>query len=101
MPTPTPGRTVLYRLSATDAAAINRRRRDFAASPGYADRTGYMGHVGNDALEGAVCPAVVVRVWDDTDTVNLQVLLDGNDVLWATSCHEGNDVGQWSWPEVR
>ncbi|MFV0135444.1 hypothetical protein ACLGIH_19870 [Streptomyces sp. HMX87] len=102
MPTPTVGRTVLYRLSASDCADINRRRKDFSNGPGYADRTGYIGHVGNEALEGAVCPATIVRVWDDAEiTCNLQVHLDGNDTFWATSRKEGNDVAQWSWPEVK
>lgn len=98
MPTPSIGRIVHYRLSADDAADINRRRSDFQRGPGYADRTGYTGHVGNEALEGALAPAVIVRAFDDTDTVNLQVLLDGNDTFWATSRREGNDVGQWTWP---
>ncbi|MEU1552095.1 hypothetical protein ABZ517_05160 [Streptomyces scabiei] len=99
MPSPAPCRMVLYRLSASDAADINRRREDFAAGPGHADRTGYVGHVGNEAVEGAVYPAVIVRVWDDSEvTVNLQVHLDGNDHYWAPSRPEGDDVGQWSWP---
>jgi len=47
--------------------------------------------------EGEQYPAVVVRTFGGT-TVNLHVLLDGNDTYWATSRMEGDDPGQWSWP---
>lgn len=43
---------------------------------------------------------MIVRVWDEPQvTVNLQVFLDGNDTLWATSRQEGAEIGQWAWPE--
>lgn len=99
MPQPTIGRTVHYQLSAHDAEAINRRRKDFHESRSADAHTGYVGHVGNHAAEGDVYPAVVVRVWDEsTVTVNLQVILDGTDTYWATSRAEGDDPGTWSWP---
>ncbi|MEU0084886.1 hypothetical protein [Streptomyces sp. NPDC006274] len=105
MPAPTPavGRIVHYRLSQHDSDAINRRRRDaeLARKAGGADRhTGYVVHVGNSASEGDIYPAVIVRVWNETTiTVNVQVLLDGNDTYWATSRAEGDGPGRWSWPE--
>lgn len=101
MPSPTPGRTVLYRLSDHDAQVINQRRADYTTSA-KSMRTGFIGHVGNEAVEGAVYPAVIVRVWDhEPAAVNLAVHLDGNDTYWATSRCEGDDVGQWAWPEVK
>lgn len=97
---PSIGRIIHYALSQQDAEAINRRRKDFHDSRGAAERSGFVGHVGNHADEGDVCPAVVVRVWDEsTITLNLQVLLDGNDTYWATSRAEGTGPGTWAWPE--
>ncbi|MGW5409036.1 hypothetical protein [Streptomyces spiralis] len=94
---PEAGDTVLYRLTANDAAAINRRRTDFETSGSASDRTGFVGHVGNEVQEGDVFPAVVVRVWSAASgACNLQVLLDGTDVYWATSRTEGDGAGCWS-----
>ncbi|WNI17572.1 hypothetical protein [Actinacidiphila sp. ITFR-21] len=101
MPTPTLGRIVLYRLSDQDASDINRRRKDAQdANPG-AERTGVIVHHGNPAAEGQVCPAQVVRIFEPSDAVNLQVALDGNDHYWATSRTQGTDPGHWAWPEVK
>lgn len=101
MPTPALGRHVLYRLSADDADRINRYRADYTSSAKNT-RTGFIGHVGNQAAEGVVCPALIVRVWDEPEpTCNLQVFLDGTDTYWATSRKEGTDVAQWMWPEVK
>lgn len=99
MPEPTIGRTVHYRASADDAVRINKRRKDAYKSGAYAQEDGTIAHVGNDVAEGQVFPAVIVRVWN-VGSVNLQVLMDGNDVYWATSRSEGEDPGQWAWPEV-
>lgn len=106
--TPTVGRIVHYTLGEADAAAINVRRRDFRAfeaghkhphEPGQPGATGHIAHVGNEAREGDVCAAVVVRVSDPSvTTANLQVLLDGNDHYWATSRMEGEGPGCWQWP---
>lgn len=71
-------------LSDYDVEAIQRRRED-------------LGLVGNAANAGEVYPAVVVRVWEPS--VNLQVLLDGEDSYWATSRVEGNEPGFWAWPQ--
>lgn len=100
MSEPTIGRIVHYRLCSSDAERINRRRKDAYDSGSYRDQTGYMAHVGNQAIEGQEVPAVIVRVWDG-GLVNLHVLLDGNDTFWATSRREGTDVAQWTWPEVK
>lgn len=101
MATPTVGRIVHYRLSEQDANDINRRRKDFQNGSAGSDRTGFIGHVGNPAAEGQVCAATVVRVFNESsDAINLQAVLDGNDTYWATSRTQGNDPGQWAWPEV-
>ena len=97
--TPTLGRIVHYRLCASDAERINRRRKDAYESDAAHSQTGYVAHVGNQAVEGQEVPAVIVRVWEG-GLVNLQALLDGNDTCWVTSRKEGHDVGQWSWPVV-
>lgn len=112
---PTLGRIVHYRLSVEDAAQINRRRttgkaiadrmksklvnpqggQDVAAWP-----AGAQAHIGNDAREGDVHPMIITKTWGDTPTsaVNGQVLLDGNDVLWATSVCVGEGQRTFSWP---
>lgn len=111
--TPAPGRIVLYTLTEQDAAAINSRREDARANariaaksaaeldphPGGAFRTGHVAHVGNDVAAGDVFPAVMVRVWNERPgTVNLKVMLDGTDELWATSVVPGEGPRQYQWP---
>jgi hypothetical protein len=107
------GRTVHYTLSEQDAAEINRRRTNgssivarmkssISATEGGAEPihgwpAGAQAHIGNDAQAGQEYPAVSVRVWTP-GMANLQVLLDGNDVYWATSRHEGIGPGTWAWP---
>jgi hypothetical protein len=100
-PAPSVGRIVHYRLSEQDATEINRLRDDtrvrMAAGGGYAP--GVQVHQGNCASAGDLCPAVIVRVFNPASpTVNLQVLLDGTDTVWATSRVPGDEPGQWSWP---
>lgn len=94
---PSVGRIVHYTLSTTDADEINRRRKDFRVARSAEVGSGFIGHVGNVATAGDVCPAVVVRTFGP-DVANLQVLLDGNDSYWATSRSEGSDQGYWAWP---
>lgn len=99
--TPVIGSTVLYTLSAADAAAINKRRRDFDAhrkTGAYTD-TGYVAHFGNAAIAGEVYPATVLRVWGG-DLVNLKAHLDGTDDFWATSVAKGDGPRCWAWPEA-
>lgn len=114
------GRTVHYTLNEQDAAEINRRRTtgqsianrlrwsvvgkhegaipaDSSDGSVRAWPAGAQAHIGNNAEAGQVYPAVSVRVWTP-GMANLQVLLDGNDVYWATSRHEGTEPGTWAWP---
>jgi hypothetical protein len=104
MPEISVGRTVIYRLSAQDAAEINRRRTN---SGSIADRIkqdkwplGAQAHIGNEAKEGAQYPMVVVAVWSP-NCVNGQVFLDGNDVFWALSRGCGDTPGTWQWPQLK
>ncbi len=78
---PTIGRIVLYTLSEQDAEAITKRRLDFRRH-----RT-TDSYTGNPVEAGQTYPAIIVRTWGDTSEalVQLRVLLDGTDDLWATS----------------
>ena len=40
-------------------------------------------------------PAVVVAIDEDTEVVNLKVLLDGQGDIWATAVVYGEGVGEW------
>ena len=96
---PTIGRSVHYKLSAGDAEAINRSREVEGVGHDASWPKGAQAHVGNNAAEGQVFPMHIVNVFDTTPVmVNGQVLLDGNDVLWATSVAEGDNDGEWQWP---
>lgn len=100
--TPSIGRIVILKLSASCAEGINARRRHArshaAAHGNEAQQTGVQVHWGNDVAEGDEFPMVIVRIWGP-EMVNGQVLLDGSDTLWATSVHEGDQPGEWHWPE--
>lgn len=95
------GRTVLYTLNEDDAAKINKRRDDYNAHkakfPGY-EGDGSICHVGNRVREGDVFPAVVVRAFEQANSANLQVTLDGTDTFWACSVSEGTGPRTWAWP---
>lgn len=108
---PSLGRIVHYRLSAQDAEQVNRRR---TTGKSIADRMKMVGsdsitawpqgaqaHIGNEVKEGDTFPMLIVQLWGDSETssVNGQVFLDGNDVLWATSVSVGEGPHTWSWPE--
>ena len=100
---PSPGRIVHYKVSSTDADAINRRRTNhsairsrLAAEPSMWPH-GAQAHIGNTVRAGDVFPMIVVRVWQG-DLVNGQAVLDGTDTFWVTSASEGEGNGQWSWP---
>lgn len=108
---PTIGRIVHYRLTAEDAAEIDRRRTTRGSiAERMADESwrhwpeGAQAHLGNPVSEGQVCPAIIVAVWSDT-CVNLRVMLDGTDEFWALSRNpidmDGLDIpGRWFWPEA-
>ena len=96
---PSIGRIVLYTLSAQDASSIASRRAD--AQRNLTEHkeaaTGVQIHVGNSVREGDTFPLVVVRVWPN-DSVNGQLMLDGNDTYWVMSKAQGDSAGTWSWP---
>ncbi|MBP5875645.1 hypothetical protein PV360_37305 [Streptomyces scabiei] len=87
MPAPTICRMVIYRLTDHDARHITQQRAHHERR-------------GNFVREGDQYPAIVVRVFEGSTngTCNLKVLLDGEDVHWATSAREGDEPGTWAWP---
>jgi len=98
---PTVGRVVLYRFTAEQAEAVNRRRRHAVAmiSDHGANTGGFMVHVGNDIVLGQDYAADIVAVWGATydSYVNLQVKLDGTDCYWAYSVRCGDQPGDYHW----
>lgn len=94
---PTIGTIVLYTLNANDAADIYRRRRDWSTSEIGHEHSGVQAHYGNSSVEGHTLPAIIVKTWGMTEeaSCNIQVFLDGNDVLWKTSVREGEGPGHW------
>jgi hypothetical protein len=103
------GRIVLYTLTEQDAAEINRRRTTGSAIANRIGKNtpdssawpvGAQAHIGNEAEAGQVYPMIVTRIWSAVSPgcVNGQVLLDGNDCLWATSVIEGTGERTWMWP---
>lgn len=72
-----PGRTVLYRLTDGDVVRIAQQRAERLVQ-------------GNTVQAGDEFPALIVKVWDAdfAGLCNLQVFLDGPDVLWVTSRHD-------------
>jgi hypothetical protein len=77
---PSIGRIVHYRLSESDAARAVARRRQHPAFGG------------NTPRARDVYPMMITRVWSEnpteTDCVQGQVFLDGNDSLWVTSVQQ-------------
>lgn len=90
--TPSIGRIVHYVMSEGDANEANRRRTDGASIRrrllNLHWHEGAQAHIGNPIKAGDVYPMLIVRcnpLVDDAPvpTVNGQVFLDGNDVLWV------------------
>lgn len=104
MITPSLGRIVHYKLGALDATAINRRREHAGAhmEEHRAASSGVQVHVGNDVKAGDVFPMIITKIWDPeahpTSLVNGQVMLDGNDLYWATSVRCGEGEREFTWP---
>jgi hypothetical protein len=49
-------------------------------------------------------PAIVVGVFGETpgNIANLKVMLDGPSIdIWATSIKQGDEEGQWNWPQIQ
>jgi hypothetical protein len=121
---PSIGRIVVYKLSAQDCEQINRRRTDgisisermkttlsvLEADEGLADKIwprGAQAHIGNLVVEGQALPMIITQVFIEGEpntlslpsSVNGQVFLDGNDVLWVRDAEQGNEIGMWHWPD--
>ena len=96
--TPTIGRIVHYKLSLEDAGKLNKRYDDGAGprSAKNAD-SGAQVHVGNRVERSETVPMIITKVWTE-ESVNGQVILDGNDSLWVTSAVRGQNESQWDWP---
>ena len=119
------GSIVHYRLTADDAARINRRRTTGGSiAERIADESwrhwpkGAQAHIGNSVGEGEVVPAIVTQVrpeeyagharlahhpegttYESREGVNAQVFLDGSDVLWVASAPQHPTLtGCWFWP---
>lgn len=93
---PTVGRIVHYKLTETDAKAIEVQRQPTyhesmpgLIGPGNTVTKSYL-YRGNVAKAGDIYPMLITRVWGDEETscVNGQVFLDGNDCLWVTSVQQ-------------
>jgi hypothetical protein len=92
----TPGRIVLYKISAGDVGVIDRLHPETTK-----DGDGRAVVHRNAVAEGQVYPATVVRVFSPgSQTANLRVHLDGDGTAdyWATSRTESDNPGAWSWP---
>jgi hypothetical protein len=100
---PTVGRIVIYTLSEQDAELINGRRLAAGAhSREHSEHNGTVLHVGNQVTVHDSFPMVITRVLGSTALgeylVNGSVVLDGNDLHWATSVKQGTGHRTWSWP---
>jgi hypothetical protein len=117
---PTIGRTLIFKITEEQAQHINRRRTTGESIAARIQNNGQIAtdgavigeqwpigaqaHIGNFVYEGNSYPLIVTNVWPDEfgagkPGVNGQVILDGNDSLWVTSAGEGEENGQWQWPE--
>ena len=91
--TPVTGRIVRYTLTDEDARAI-AARREWIPPGGRTDEPARYASGGNGVGAGQEFPAMVVGV--SGGEVDLQVFLDGNDVLWAADAPEGDGPGCWA-----
>ena len=110
------GSVVIYRLTAADAEAINRRRTtDEKIAKRVAIENwciGAQAHIGNKARASQEFPMMVVAIskGENSTVVNGQVFLDGNDVLWVQGVSECTELfrdlarssvdGKWYWPPI-
>ena len=100
--TPTIGRIVIYRITASDAETLNRRRKDAQEKMEWhrAIKSGAQVHVGNAVKPDDEFPLIITRVWgaEPTTAFNGQLLLDGSDLFWVTSTHLGEGPRNCYWP---
>lgn len=101
--------TIVYFIFDEQAAReVNRRRddcrRDDARTiDGAATiiaRSGAQFHVGTRVRVGDICPAMVTALFREKEdgVCNLRVMLDGNDVYWATEVeYDGTTYRPRSW----
>lgn len=87
---PSAGRIVHYRLDEHDVAAVHlRRRRSRHEITEPTGTVSWQEREGNSVTAGDVYPMMITRVWSDnpteSDCVQGQVFLDGNDTIWVTS----------------
>lgn len=92
---PSPGRIVQYKLTAEDVTEINRRRAD-ARENAEVGNSGFILHIGTPVMLGDKFPLMVVKVLGETDNVNGQIHLDGNDLHWVTCVSQGYGIGQYA-----
>lgn len=85
---------VLYRLTADDVNELARRhaaevqlfKHSLGVSPGIVPSSG-------DSL-----PMIVTFAGESE--IRGQVVLDGHGRLWVKTRHQGDDRGQWRWPDA-
>ena len=93
---PSLGQIVIYRLSDSDADAINRRRQHALShlDQHRAEATGVLIHTGSTVNAGERYPMLVARVNNDM-TINGVVFADGADPFWAPARQVGGRPGEW------
>jgi hypothetical protein len=85
------GQVVTYTLSEADVRLIIAGRA--GRGPVDMEYGSMVGHA-NPITAGQRCAAMIVA--DNGGSVNLQVMLDGDDSYWATSRNRGSDPGCWT-----
>ncbi len=90
------GLNVLYRITAEEALATNKRREDARQNieKMRQERPGFQAHIGNLIGVGDRFPMVITQIFP-ANGINGQVFLDGSDSLWVTSVEEGDAPGQF------
>jgi|WetSurMetagenome_2_1015567.scaffolds.fasta_scaffold56248_1 hypothetical protein len=97
------GQMYFYKLTAAEAALVNQRRQDAAdfAKSNPSSKQGLQSHAGNLAASGDVCPIMITKMKHTPGkptTVNGQVFLDGNDVLFVSNVPFGaRDIHGHAW----
>jgi hypothetical protein len=103
--TPTIGRIVQYTLNGEDAELVNRRRTTGEEIHGMIlERrwsVGAQAHIGSPTTAGQTFPALIVATKPE-GPINLQVFLDGCDVLWVVGVEQAEEPKEthWNWPPV-